>query len=46
MANVAVAKAYARRINHGDITLEKIKVKVFSNMYEEIMRQFEALQTV
>lgn len=46
MANVAVAKTYARRINHGDITLEEVKVKVFSNMYEEIMRQFEAFQTV
>lgn len=46
MANVAIAKAYARRINHSDITLEEVKVKVSSKMYEEIMRQFETLQTV
>lgn len=46
MANVAIAKAYIRRINHGDITLEEVRVKVSSNMYEEIIRQFEVLQTV
>ena len=44
MANVAIAKAYARRINRGDITLEEVKVKVPSDMYEEIVRQLEILQ--
>lgn len=45
MANVAIAKAYARRIDRGDTTLEEARVKVPSDMYEEIVRQFEALQT-
>lgn len=44
MANVAIAKAYARRIDRGDTTLEEVKAKVLSDMYEEIMRQLKILQ--
>ena len=44
MANVAIAKAYARRINRNDITLEEVKAKVPSDMYEEVVRQLETLQ--
>ena len=43
MANVAIAKAYARRINRGDVTLEEVKTKVPSDMYDEIVNQLELL---
>lgn len=43
MANVAIAKAYARRINRGDVTLEEVKIKVPSDMYDEIVNQLELL---
>lgn len=45
MVNIAIAKAYARRLYRNDITLEEVKAKVPSDMYEEIAHQFEALQT-
>lgn len=45
MVNIAIAKAYARRLYRNNITLEEVKAKVPSDMYEEIVRQFEALQT-
>lgn len=45
MANVSIAKAYARRIDRGNTTLEEVRVKVPSDMYEEIVRQLEILQT-
>ena len=45
MINIAIAKAYARRLYRDDITLEEVKTKVPSDMYEEIVRQFEILQT-
>ena len=45
MVNIAIAKAYARRLHRNDITLEEVKAKVPSDMYEEIVRQFEILQT-
>lgn len=44
MANVAIAKAYARRIDRGDTTLEEVRVKVPFDMYEEIVRQLKTLQ--
>lgn len=44
MANIAIAKAYARRIDRGDTTLEEVRAKVPSDMYEEVVRQLETLQ--
>lgn len=41
MANVAIAKSYARRINRGDITLEEVKTRVPSDMYNEIENQLK-----
>lgn len=46
MANVAIAKAYARRINRGDTTLEEVKTKVPSDMYNEIENQLKLVQAV
>jgi hypothetical protein len=43
MASVAIAKAYARRINRGDVTLEEVKTKVPSDMYDEIVNQLEIM---
>lgn len=43
MANVAIAKAYARRIKRGEITLEEVNLKVPADMYEEVQRQLELL---
>lgn len=45
MVNIAIAKAYARRLYRNDIMLEEVKAKVPSDMYQEIVRQLEALQT-
>lgn len=38
IANIVITKAYAHRINRGDIALEEVKVEVPSNIYEEIIR--------
>ena len=45
MVIIAIAKAYARRINRGDTTLDAVKAKVPLDMYEEIVRQLELIQT-
>lgn len=43
MANVAIAKAYARRIKREEITLEEVRPRVPSDMFEEVERQLELL---
>lgn len=43
MANIAIAKAYARRIKRGEITLEEVNLKVPAEMFEEVKRQLELM---